>query len=261
MKESCDKCGGIWRYKGGSCVGCKKNRNNKSYQEKRKKGIRRLSGAWKSAKKAGNKKYESQTQCKVCGGTERYVSSGGCVACQMKRSKDDWRRIVFRKAEAATSIRNPNVQLFFNIKMDELIDLEREKTTGLDIRDNLERMSLEVAGNHVNRGQLLGSYIRAKEKDQDWLKRTAIYKQYKYAKAKFGQSPANIEFKFSLFYAEAALYEFTRHFLLIDPLPAFKFFESETQDLQYVLEVMQQDPILQRERRKREKEKAEKSKK
>ena len=36
------------------------------------------------AKEAGNKTYESGTQCKVCGSYEKYVSSYGCVPCSIE---------------------------------------------------------------------------------------------------------------------------------------------------------------------------------
>jgi hypothetical protein len=45
-----------------------------------------MSGKRMQAARLGEKKFKGNP-CKVCGGTERYTASGGCVACASKHSK------------------------------------------------------------------------------------------------------------------------------------------------------------------------------
>ena len=93
-EKTCLVCGTSVRYtRRGECVQCKKNRNSARYERRPRKerhgsGGRRITNlARQKAKLAGERHYENNEPCKVCGTYLRYTHNYHCVHCKL-----DWDR-------------------------------------------------------------------------------------------------------------------------------------------------------------------------
>ncbi|AWB67890.1 hypothetical protein C2869_16305 [Saccharobesus litoralis] len=225
-KTACKKCGGVWRYKDRSCVGCKKRRSSEQYTEKlNEQGKTRAVKVWSNAFKAGDIYYQSNQSCKSCGKTLRYVSSRECVACSLESSSQRWE-------STRSLIKAPSRAILFQ-QMQEAENKEEWLKRSLN---SFPRQALMIEKIYKNQGSKEWLRHYNKQKTYYDFEYSEFYKRYEVAKTLYDRAPHQPLYKKRLKIAEYLLSKLT-YFHSHEKFPSkFDVFDPEIDSPETMLE-------------------------